>query len=448
MLVQGIVAEYNPFHNGHLHHIRASQEITGADATVIVMSGTYVQRGEPAIFSKLARTEMALCNGVDLVLELPFAFSCASAETFAYGAVSTLEATGIVDSLTFGSESGRLSSLSPVADFLIEEPEVYRHALHAYLNQGLSYPVARQTALKDTFPSTHPEQAIDAHKLLASPNNILAVEYLKALRFFHSTIAPITIKRKGSGYHDLHMDDALPSASAIRASLFNRESTKGIADFVQRKPKNIPGLKNDDEPNIEPNTEPNELIQGIPYDVMVIIQREMDAGRGPVFSEVYTNILLQRLRCTAPEDLTGLPWMETGLEYRLIAAAQKAETMDELLSAVASSRYPKTRIQRICTAAIIGMTASLQKSLSMTGYAQYIRVLGFSSKGQSLLSEMRKKAKLPIIGKSSLWGTYENPLIHELLTLECRASDTWALACKNSADRKGGNEHRLRPIRL
>lgn len=426
-IVQGIVAEYNPFHNGHLYQLQTSAAATGATHTVCVMSGAFVQRGEPACFHKQARVEMALAAGADLVLALPAAFACASAETFAAGAVATLEATGIVDRLCFGSETGDLAPLEAVATILAEEPEEFKSFLRTHLQNGLSFPEARAAALRmwlsadNPVPSQcpfTPASAPAALEALQSPNNILAVEYLKALRRQQGHMKPFTLARRGQGYNDTTLMGALSSATAIRAALFSSPAGSG------------------------------GISEAVPETSRRIMERETLAGRGPVFPDDFLPILLHRLRTASEAELSSLPTLEPGLILRMKHAAAMADTYDALIAAASSRRYPRTRIQRVLAAMLIGMTATLEKDLRAAGYAQYIRVMGFRESARPLLADMRRNATLPILGKSSQWGRYPQPLIQALLTIENNATDTWALACRHAADRLGGWEHRHPPLRM
>ena len=210
MRIVGIIAEYNPFHNGHQYHIEKSLELTGADAAVVVMSGNFIQRGAPAIMPKHSRAKMALKNGASLVIELPVPYATGSAEYFAYGAVSLLDDFGCVDALCFGSECGNLNLLKTLAKILVKEPAEYKELLSCYLKQGNSFPLARQYAMRDYL---HSDQVND---ILAEPNNILGIEYLKALYRLNSTIEPYTIQRVSSHYHDQELQESYSSASAIR----------------------------------------------------------------------------------------------------------------------------------------------------------------------------------------------------------------------------------------
>ena len=213
MKIVGLIAEYNPFHNGHRYHIEQAKKITGADHAVVVMSGDYVQRGIPACMPKRLRAEMALKCGASAVFELPVCYATGSAELFAEGAVSLLDRLGIVDTLVFGSECNDLESLSQIADLLVEEPELYRTVLRFHLKNGASYPMARQEAVSACLRGNH------CSFLLNDPNNILGIEYLKALKRQKSRIIPYTIARRGAHYHDPDLHDSYSSASAIRSLL-------------------------------------------------------------------------------------------------------------------------------------------------------------------------------------------------------------------------------------
>ena len=213
MKVVGLIAEYNPFHNGHLHHITKAKELTGADYAVVIMSGDYVQRGVPAIMPKRLRAEMALKSGASAVFELPVCYATGSAELFAEGAVSFFDHLGVVDSICFGSECNDLDGLQTIADVLLEEPEEYRIELRKHLKNGVSYPHARQAALSAYMSMEN------YSILLNDPNNILGVEYLKALKKLNSSMKPYTIKRHGAHYHDETLHPVNSSASAIRSLL-------------------------------------------------------------------------------------------------------------------------------------------------------------------------------------------------------------------------------------
>lgn len=216
----GIIAEFNPFHNGHAYLIKKAKELTGADYVIVIMSGNYVQRGLPSIISKWERTQAALLAGVDCVFELPPAFSTASAELFAQSAVCFLNNLNCIDYLCFGCEDENIDLLKSIASLLCNEPAEYKTILSENLKAGDSYPLARQKALCSYFSTTFPQKD-DVSSLLSSPNNILAIEYLKALTKFNSKIHPMGILRQGSGYNSIDLGDSFASASGIRNSFFS-----------------------------------------------------------------------------------------------------------------------------------------------------------------------------------------------------------------------------------
>lgn len=222
----GIVTEYNPFHKGHAYMIEEAKRKSGADRVVVVMSGSFVQRGEPAIFDKWTRAEAALLNGADLVLELPVLFAAANAETFARAAVRILEESGIVDILCFGSESGDLYSMQEAAKLMVNETEEFQKLLKEQLDEGLSYPAARAKALETVSHISS--------EILSRPNHILGLEYLKALDKYNCTMKPMTIKREGDyNSPSLAMEEGYASAAAIRKALAEDRSTEAMTQLPE-----------------------------------------------------------------------------------------------------------------------------------------------------------------------------------------------------------------------
>ena len=224
MQVNGIIAEYNPFHNGHLYQLKRSLEETGADYTVVAMSGNFVQRGSAALLDKHTRAEMALLGGADLVLELPALYAASSAEFFAAGAIRLLDQLGVVDTVSFGSELGDTALLKKAAEILVQEPADFSSSLKHYLKEGMSYPNARTEAIIQHYPEFNGQDSI-----FSSPNNILGIEYIKALLRQNSSIRPVTIKRLGNGYHDRSAGAPFCSALAIRQALFSGASPEFLA---------------------------------------------------------------------------------------------------------------------------------------------------------------------------------------------------------------------------
>lgn len=385
----GLIVEYNPMHNGHVYHLEQSKKLTRSGAVVAVMSGHFLQRGEPAIVSKWARTEMALQMGVDLVLELPAAYAVQPAEWFAYGAVATLHHTGVVDSLCFGSESGELAPLMELADLLASEPEALATILQQQLASGASYPAAYAAAAAALAPASDPAGAL---ALLKQPNNTLGLHYLIALRRLGSAIRPFTAQRTGAGYHDaMPGTGSIASATAVRRLLLGEGGLAAAAPYV-------------------------------PAEVLAILQREWQAGRAPVYLERYRDALFTQLVTKSPEELACFGEVTEGLEYRLLKLLPQLPelSIDALLEAVKTKRYTKTKLQRMLTHILLHHEKKKMTPDILRKGPHYIRVLGFTDKGQALLKEMRKKATLPIVIKTSAFQ-------HDQLTWDQQATAVYGM---------------------
>ncbi len=410
MKVLGIIAEYNPFHNGHKYHLQASKALTGADLTVVVMSGNFTQRGEPALVDKWARAEMALHCGADLVIELPVAYAMSSAEYFAFGAVKLLDSLGTVDVLSFGSESGDLDRLTEIAYILMSEPEEYKSVLKENLSAGKSFPSARQKALSSYLKGKNGEDHLSP--LLKSSNNILAVEYLKALFRLKSRITAVTIGRVGNEYNCSKLTGEISSATSIR-KVFSETSFQTPGDLIE---------------------------SSVPNSSLAILERELELGKGPVFPSDFSLPLLSALRKMSIEQLQALPYMEEGLENRISVAAGKAGSFQELTDMICTRRYPNTRIQRILFSALIGLTDILFESFNRSGGPAYIRILGFNSAGRSLLSTIRGRTALPVITKTANYKSSALPCVSDMLHLEAAASDQYVLGYPNPIMRRSGSD--------
>ncbi|HOB36012.1 MAG TPA: nucleotidyltransferase [Candidatus Avimonas sp.] len=383
MKIAGIVAEYNPFHNGHAYHIeRTKDAVTGCGAThiVAVMSGNFVQRGEPAILPKSERVSAALAGGADLVLELPLPWAMASAETFSYGAVSILDSLGCVEVLSFGSESGDLDLLSKAADAL--ESDRFSGLLRLYLDMGISFPDARQRAVREIAGSK-------IASLFKAANNILGIEYLKALRRLNSNIRPFTIQRFGAGHDEELPVGDIASASAIRRMIYAGR-VENAASFLPLATRNI-------------------------------IHKSLQDGRCPVDIALIEPAVLGALRLLSPEDYAKLPDVSEGLENRLYEAARKSGSLEELMFAVKTKRYPLSRIRRIIMAGFLGLKAGHENRKP-----PYIRVLGFNRRGSEILS-LAKNSKIPLVSRVSRFETLDG-YAREVFELEVKAADLYSLA--------------------
>lgn len=349
MKTYGIVAEFNPFHNGHEYLIEQGKK-DGAEKTVCVMSGNFVQRGEPAVCSKWRRAEMALKCGADLVLELPVSWAVSSAERFAYGAVSLLNSMGCVDNLLFGCENADADSLFLAASLCLSEE--YSGALKKFLSDGLSFPSAREKAVLSLSDKRTAE-------ILKTPNNILAVEYCKAILRLNSSMEPFCVNRTGVGHDSENLSEAFASASAIRKMLSS--DFEKSTDFMPEK-------------------------------AFELLKKANDEGR---VLKNFNNLdlpLISMLRRADVNEISLVPDVSEGLEYKIKEAAKTGTSFGEIADLIKSKRYTHSRLRRILLLFYLGIySEDLIKS------PPYIRVLGFNSKGRELLAQMKKTASLPVI---------------------------------------------------
>ncbi|GIO83891.1 UPF0348 protein YlbM [Paenibacillus faecis] len=411
MKTVGLIVEYNPLHNGHAYHFAEAKRLAGAEAAVAVMSGDFLQRGEPAIVGKWARTEMALRLGVDLVLELPVAYAVQPAEWFAYGAVATLQATGVVTHLCFGSEAGALEALQPLAERLADESAALRAAVREELATGASYPAAYAAAAARTCAGG---DAAAARALLMQPNNSLGLHYLIALRRLSSGIAPLTVRRRAAGYHDAApRDAAIASATAVRALL---AKAGGLAAA---------------EPYVPPFT-------------AAVLAREFAAGRGPMDWERFAPQLFHRLLACTPGELAAHHEMTEGLEHRIKRQLSDLShpTVSELVKQLKTKRYTHTKLQRTLLHVLLQHPADSLAPEALGQGPQYLRVLGFSQKGRALLKTMRKTAALPVITRAA------GGEAHSHLALDLKASALYANAMTTRTTEDMLRDYRQPPLQL
>ncbi len=381
MRTVGIITEYNPFHNGHAYHIEQSKKQSGADYCIVVMSGDFVQRGTPAIIDKFSRAEMALRCGADLVLELPAVYACGSAEYFSLGAVSLLHSLGIVNTLCFGSECGDISLLSRAADILFEEPLDYRCMLREYLSQGDGFPVARHKALKNYLLRTCPDQSESTilPPLLEDPNNILGIEYLKALRTLGSSIQPITIQREGGSYHQDFLDGTFSSATSIRKILY---APSQLLKSMQRPADLLTPLKSE-----------------IPGNAFPVLEKAF--GRScPITASDFSVMLHYRLLMVSScEELTQYLDISADLAKRIYAQIPHFRDLDSFVSIIKTRQYTEGRIRRCLLHLLLGIRTDLVNSLKSSGCHRYLRVLGIRKESSPLLKQIKTCCSLPLITK-------------------------------------------------
>ena len=382
MAVAGIIAEYDPLHMGHVHLMREARRLLGEETGLIcVMSGNYVQRGGFAIVDKRARAAAAVRSGADLVLELPVLWALSSAEGFAAGAVEILKATGAVTHLVFGSESGDTAPLVRLAEVLCSGE--FSQVLRRELVKGDSFAAARQRAVGGLLSRS--EAA-----LLERPNDILCVEYCKALR--GSGIRPIAVPRRGAVHGDENAKDGFVSASAIRALL--RRGEEGTALSLM-----APAMAE-------------------------AYRAERAAGRAPALLENCERAVLARLRFMEEEDFAVLDLGREGLYHRLYRAGRSAASVGELLEDAKTKRYPLARLRRMVFQAYLGLPPA------PAGAPPYLRLLAANGRGTALLAGMRKTAALPVLTKPASVRRMGQPA-RRLFALEARASCLYALACPN-----------------
>ncbi|MBP2240014.1 putative nucleotidyltransferase [Cytobacillus eiseniae] len=386
----GVVVEYNPFHNGHHYHICEARKATNAEIVIAVMSGNFLQRGEPAFISKWTRTEMALKAGVDIVFELPYAFATQQANTFASGAVSILEAAGCRH-LCFGSEDGQIDRFYQTLSFLEENNKEYQNKIKQYLHEGNSYPKASSLAFHALVPDEH---LID----LSKPNNILGYQYIKSAKEQHASIQALTIARKNADYHDLHFSsESIASATSIRKVLSSKQTQiSSIRQYV-----------------------PESTFEGL------IAYKE----KYGLFHdwEHYWPFLKYRLVQSALNDLKKIYEIEEGLENRMQQAALQSEDFQHFMEKVKTKRYTWTRLQRACVHILTNTTK--EEMYLAEEKPKYLRLLGMTTNGQKYLNKYKSNLSLPLISRLSSTTS-------EQLFLDLRASRVYAMAASGIQQQK------------
>ena len=428
MKVTGIIAEYNPFHNGHAFHIEETQKNTQANYCIAVISGDFVQRGAPALLNKYDRAKMALENGIDLVIELPVIAATSSAENFAQGGVCLLDALGVVSHISFGSEAGTASDvnlLGRLADFFAFEPPVFRKYLDQALKSGCSFPAARAKAALCCLQQMNSD-SMDAdtlaqfEQLLASPNNILAIEYMKAIRRHNCKIAPSVVTRAGAGYHDADTNTELASASALRKFIFQDSSCE----------KNASNTLNQMLTRTVPDSVRELLLTA--YGNHAFLQ-END------FSDLlYYELQRQLLHPTASDsDAT-----HSDLAQRIENKLESFTCWSEFVSDLKTKNQTYTAISRYLLHSLLGIDAELLTAAKNCHYAPYARILGFRKDASPLLKELQEHSRIPLLRKIAKERQDLTPEQQKLLALDVYAADLYnrILFSKSGIQRK--NEYR------
>lgn len=416
MKTAGIIAEYNPFHRGHEYQIQYTREKLGADYVIVAMSGDYVQRGTPALISKHLRAEMALRCGADLVLEMPVSVSTASAEAFAMGGVSLLDSLGVVDILCFGSESGEITALKELAEVLVEEPEEYRILLKSFLSQGLSFPAARSQALTEYFKNPRNFTGDDfdgvltpllnqVTRILNTPNNILGIEYCKALLRLNSKIQPVTIRREGMGYHDTFADSgSLTETPSVSGTNTTGSSLSGTPDSFSPSFASASAIRNllcqktsDPESPCPsgnaglPTTPADILASQIPENAFFIFKNILDSGEfltEDALDPILAYCLLQKniAELASCQDVSG------NLAQRIMNQKNLLHGFSQSAALLKTKELTQTRIQRALLHIILGIHHIPER-------IPYARVLGFRKESSPLLKEIKKNSRIPVITK-------------------------------------------------
>ena len=357
--VLGIIGEYNPFHNGHLYHLEQSKQLTGSTYTVAIMSGNFTQRGSTSLIDKWSKTEAVIQSGIDLVIELPVLYATSSAENFADGAIKLLNSLKVVDYVSFGAETSDIEILNRFADILYREPKQYKTILSHELNKGLSFPKARENALLMYLNDIRKYANV-----LSSPNNILGIEYLKALKRQKSNIKPVSITRYEAGYNDITYSGNIASSTSIRNIIKN-----GGFDILRR------------------------LLPASSYRILI---ENMKQGHIVPDLSAFEKQIIYNLRKMDISEIAELPDVSEGLEFSIKKAANSCNTLTEFLNIIKSKRYTMTRIQRILLYSLLGIT---KKDMAMSKkVTSYIRVLCLNNRGKFLISEIAKaNPKLEIV---------------------------------------------------
>ena len=391
--IVGIIAEYNPFHNGHVYHIQNTKEQTGADCIVAVITGNFTQRGNSSVVNKWEKTKMAIAGGADLVIELPTIYSISSAENFADGAVKVLDSLGIVDTISFGMEAEDLSSLNNIATVLYSEPPEYVSVLMHELQKGESFPKARDNALM-MYLNDIKRYA----NILKGSNNILGIEYLKALKKQKSNLMPIGIKREKVYYNSMKIIDEFASATGIRNLL----------------------LRNQVE----------EVRKVVPSTTFQILMNNFRNGTYVLDLTAYNYEIIYKLRNMTVKEISELPDVAEGLENLIKEAAGKTNNLIELISMIKSKRYTQTRIQRILIYAMLGIT---KKNMELSKkIIPYIRVLGCSENGKMLLSQINPKVSV-ITSLKRFEEDNRNQKFTKLLDIDKMATDIYTLGYRKNS---------------
>lgn len=418
MKTVGIVAEYNPFHNGHKFHIEESKRLTGAERAVIIMSSDFVQRGEPAMIDKYERTRMALENGADAVFELPHYYALGSAEYFAMGAVTMLDKLGIIDCICFGSECGSIDRLREIAEVLLNEPVLYQTVLKEALREGLTYPAASAVAIDRYFHDA------SIHEIIAQPNNILGIYYMKALLKRGSSIVPYTLFRHGSHYLDDTLtaadacasEELLSSALAIRTVLHSGGSLTEVAAHM---PQNVCQLLS--------------VQSGITF---------------PIDSNDFSAMLGYKLLCEYQQGFTDYVDVSDSLSDRICNEFRNYTSFQDFCELLKTKDFTYARISRCLMHILLNMRTDTLAGYIRNDYIFYARLLGFRTASTELLSEIKANTSLTLIGKLADAKNILSPMALSMLEEDVYTSHIYQLAAAAKFRRPCHNEYTRQIIKV
>ncbi|MDD6234961.1 MAG: nucleotidyltransferase [Lachnospiraceae bacterium] len=406
----GIIAEYNPCHNGHLYHINKSKSDTGADCAVVIMSGNFMQRGTPAVMDKYTRAKCAILSGADLVIELPVIYSTGSAELFARGAISILNGLGNISHISFGSECSSLDRLHEIAVCLASESDVYKESLRKYISSGLNMPVARSHAFSELY-------GYDAREILSAPNNILAIEYMKALIRTGSSIIPYNITRRDNDYHDDFMTGSISSATAIR-----KHMESGETDCIRN------------------------AVSTVVYDII----QSISGVTMPITPDDMSYLLKYALRDKSAH-LNEYMDVSDAMAVRMrnyLSSQYDDFTFLNAAAAVKTKDITFTRVCRAFTHIVLGITDNMIRSAENAGFPSYARILASSAQGRKFLGSIRKAALIPVISNCHDDIPKLNDICKELLMTDIKTSDIYNDIVYYKFGNKIKDDYRSRPLIL
>lgn len=418
MKTVGIIAEYNPFHTGHAYHIRKAKELSGADHVVLVMSPDFVQRGEPALFNKYVRTEMALRCGADLVLELPVCYASGSAEYFAEGAVSLLDSLGVIDVLCFGAETDDKELFLQTAQILAEEPEEYQKALRQGIKQGLTFPQARSAALS-MFSLSGTEECHKLSSFVETPNNILGIEYCKALHKLGSSIQPLPIKRTGSDYNSSLLDGRFCSATAIRETISKIGSDKEISE---------------------------KTTYYIPESCHDLFYKNCQI---PVYAKDLSTCLYMKLLEYNKDSLTDILDISSDLADRIMKLRFQfiGKEYSEIISILKTKQITESRIRRALLHLLLGIRTDEVERFRQEGAIFYARMLGFQKHtAQSLLHKIKENGRVPLLSKTAAAAKLLEGTALKMWELDLRASHFYRMVTSTKYNILFETEYERSPV--